>query len=534
MEQNVTVAEALIKFLHQNGINTVFGVVGDAIFPLFDALGKQSDVKYYGTSHESGAAFMASYYAKITGKAGVCIATSGPGSANLVNGLADAYFDKAPILAITGQVQMKKIGTNAKQYINQQALMQAVSKSSELVAHADSVLPVAAKALAKAVSEHTATHVSVPVDLFHQKVSNPEIPIVAAKDSSQWGSGYAEALEDAVVLLQSCQRPLLVIGNGQQAWREMLVNLAEKLGAGIILAQQAKGIVPDRHPLVIGGIGEAYVPGLLTETDGILLIGNASFETKFLPGSAKIIQVVDNQEELDYSTLSKGIVGDVRQIVKVLSERVSNNRNQSWKDKIAQEKQNLENIIMSQGQNKTTPIHPAYLMTTLNKVLPKDSVIVCDLGGFIHWFDTYFQAEDHKVLVSSHWRSMGGGLPGALSSCIAQRDKKAVALVGDGGLLMSIGEIATAVKYQLPVTVVVANNHQYNLEKSKMESNGLTPFGYDITVPDFAALAKAFGGEGRVVTEPGQLEIALKESLGSDKLFIVDVSLDPVTLPFLK
>ncbi|MGI6144530.1 MAG: thiamine pyrophosphate-binding protein [Peptococcia bacterium] len=534
MEQNITVSEALIKFFKQNGIDTVFGVVGDTILPFVDALGKQTEVKFYATSHESGAAFMASYYAKLTGKIGVCIATSGPGCANLVNGLADAYFDKAPVLAITGQVQRKKIGTNAKQYINQQTLIQSVSKSSELVTDAANILSVVAKALIMAVSEHTVTHVSVPVDLFTQKVPNANFPEVAIKDSARWGSKYADALEESVMLLQSSQKPLLVIGKGQQAWREVLTNLAEKLGAGIILAQQAKGVMPDRHPLVISGIGEAYLPAFLNEVDCILLVGNASFETKFWPASAKVIQLVDNPENLDYLLLTKGIVGDVRQIMKVLSERLNSNRNQNWQDKIVQEKQNLENIIRVQVQNKTTPIHPAYLMTTLNKVIPEDAVIVCDDGGFIHWFDTYFQAQEHTVLVSSHWRSMGGGLPAALSACIAQKERKVIALVGDGGLLMSVGEIATAIKYQLPVVVVVANNHHYNLEKGKMESQGLIPFGCDLVVPDFAALAKAFGGEGKMVKKPEQLEIVLKESLTSSKPYIVDVQIDNVSLPFLQ
>jgi pyruvate oxidase len=534
MGQDVAVAEALIKLLHQNGIDTVFGVIGDTVFPLVDALGKQSDVKFYGASHESAAAFMASYYAKLTGKTGVCIAASGPGSANLVNGLADAYFDKAPVLAITGQVQLKMIGTNAKQYINQQALMQAVSKSSELVTDAESVLPVIAKAISKAVIEHTVTHVSVPVDLFMQKVPKPKFPESEIKTSVLREDGYAEALEDVVALLQSCQRPLLIIGKAKQAWRESLVNFAEKIGAGIILAQQAKGIVPDRHPAVIGGIGEAYVPAFLNEADCILLVGNASFETVFLPGSARVIQVVDNQENLDYSMLNNWILGDVGQIIKDLSQRLGHNRNQDWHNKIVQEKQQLEKMIMNLGQNKSTPIHPAYLMTTLNNAIPGDAIIVCDIGGFIHWFDTYFQAEDHTVLVSSHWRSMGGGLPGALSACISQPGKKVVSLVGDGGLLMSLSEIATAVKYQLPVTVVVANNHQYNLEKNKMEVKGLTPFGCDITVPDFATLAKSFGAEGSNVTEPQQLENVLREGISSDKPFVVDVHLDQISLPFLK
>jgi thiamine pyrophosphate-dependent acetolactate synthase large subunit-like protein len=129
---------------------------------------------------------------------------------------------------------------------------------------------------------------------------------------------------------------------------------------------------------------------------------------------------------------------------------------------------------------------------------------------------------------------MGGGLPGALSACISQPGKKVVSLVGDGGLLMSLSEIATAVKYQLPVTVVVANNHQYNLEKNKMEVKGLTPFGCDITVPDFATLAKSFGAEGSNVTEPQQLENVLREGISSDKPFVVDVHLDQISLPFLK
>ena len=534
MEQDVAVAEALIKLLHKNGIDTVFGVIGDTVFPLIDALGKQSNVKFYGASHESGAAFMASYYAKLTGKTGVCIAASGPGSANLVNGLADAYFDKVPVLAITGQVQMKKIGTNAKQYINQQVLIQGVSKSSELVTDAESVLPVVAKAISKAVIEHTVTHVSVPVDLFEQKVPKSKIPEVKMKDFIPWEDGYAEALEDAVMLLQSCQRPLLIIGKARQAWRKNFINIAEKLGAGIILAQQAKGTVSDKHPMVIGGIGEVYAPAFLNEADCVLLVGNASFETGFLPEAAKVIQVVDNHEDLNYSMINSWILGDIEQIIKDLSQHLVHKPNRDWHNKIIQEKKQLEKMIINQGQNKSTPIHPAYLMTTLNKAIPGDSILVCDIGGFIHWFDTYFQAEDHTVLVSSHWRSMGGGLPGALSACISQPCKKVISLVGDGGLLMSLGEIATAVKYQLPVTVVVANNHQYHLEKNKMEVKGLTPFGCDITVPDFATLAKAFGAEGRNVTEPQQLENVLREGISSDKPFIVDVHLERISLPFLK
>lgn len=533
MEQKATVAKVLLQFFRENNIDTIFGVLGDAVFPLFDALGKETGIKFYGASHEGGAAFMASCYAKVTGKIGVCLATSGPGAANLVNGLADAYFDKAPVFSITGQVDTKKIGTNAKQYINQQSLMASVTKSSEIVTSIESIIPATAKALSTALNLATVTHLSIPVDLFTQDISMNMLPEVILQSITSLGSGRADELKSAIELLEAAQRPLIILGKGNLSPREEIINLAEKIGAGIIIAAQAKGVISDNHPLVIGGIGEAYFPAIIGEVDCILLLGTASFEAKFLPGSAKLIQVVENQDDLDYSLLATGVIGEIEQVVQGIAKELTKKINQSWRDKIASEKKQLEDLIWKQGENNKSPIHPAHLMTVLRKNLPEDSIIVSDIGSFMHWFDTYFQAENHQILISSHWRSMGCGLPGAIGANVGLKDKKTVALVGDGGLLLSLGEIATAIKYQLPITLVVANNHQYNLEKGKMESQGLVPFGYQVTTPNFAAIAEAFGGKGRVITEAAHLEGALQESLNSDDFYLLDVHLDPVNLPFL-
>jgi pyruvate oxidase len=173
-------------------------------------------------------------------------------------------------------------------------------------------------------------------------------------------------------------------------------------------------------------------------------------------------------------------------------------------------------------------------MVMLSELLPADSIIVCDIGGYVHWFDSYFQAKDHTVLISSHWRSMGSGLPGALSASLHQPDKKVIALVGDGGLLMCLGELSTAVKHKIPVTIIVANNHIYEFEKLRMELQGLNPFGVDIHVPDFAALARSFGAEGKKITNSEELEASVKESLNMQGPVVLDVELAQTPLPFLK
>lgn len=527
------IAHQILDFLQKNGVNIIYGVTGDVLFPFFDAFSHKKDLKFIGTSHEANAAFMASYQAKLTGKVGVCVATSGPGVANLINGLADAYFDKAPVLVITGQVASPKIGTGAKQEVNQQKMLQAVTYSSQQAASNAAVLPIVARSLEMAIVNQTVTHVSIPMDMFTQAGST-DLPAIAPSTLSQWGNGYTGLLEEAVPIMQNAQNPLIVVGVGKKELRSQLEKLAESLGAGIVVAQQAKGVIPDNHPRVMGGIGETYIPGILKETDCIIQIGTTSFEKKHLPTGINTIQLVDDTGAIDYQQSNLAVMGNLMDILKSILERVEPVENKPWQEKIAQEKNNLTNLITEQRQNKTSPIHPAHLMTVLNELAPADSIIVCDIGGYVHWFDSYFQAKDQTILISSHWRSMGSGLSGALSVSLNQPEKKAIALVGDGGLLMSLGEIATAVKYKIPVTIIVANNHLYELEKVRMEHQGLNPFGVDIHVPDFAALAKSFGAEGKKITNPEELALSIKESLSMPGPVVLDIQLAQVPLPYLK
>jgi pyruvate dehydrogenase (quinone)/pyruvate oxidase len=529
------IAHQLLNFLQKNGIETIYGVTGDVLFPFFDALSQKPEIKFIGTSQEVNAAFMASYQAKLTGKIAVCVATSGPGTANLINGLADAYFDKAPVLAITGQVASPKIGTGAKQEINQQKLLQEVTYSSQQATSSDAVLPVVARALEMAIVNKTVAHVSIPMDLFTQTSEiNINMPAIAPGSTfTSWDNGFTGLLEEAMPILQNARNPLIVVGIGNKKLREQIEKLAESLGAGIIVTQQAKGIIPHDHPRVLGGIGEAYIPEILKEVDCILQIGTASFEKKYLPTGINTIQIADDTGAIDYKQTNLAVMGNIMDILKSVIAKVEPIENKSWQEKITQEKDKLRSMIGEQRQNKNSPIHPAHLMTVLSELVPADAVIVCDIGGYVHWFDSYFQAKDQTILISSHWRSMGSALPGALGASVSQPEKKVIALVGDGGLMMSLGELATAVKYKIPVTIIVANNHLYELEKIRMEHQGLIPFGVYIHVPDFAALAKSFGAEGKTITNPGELEPLITESLTAPGPVVLDVQLVQVPLPFI-
>ncbi len=535
------VADTMLNILAERGIGSIYGVSGDAVFPFLDALSRQDRIKYYAAATETGAAFMASAAGKLTGRPGVCLATSGPGCANLVNGLADAYFDRAPVLAITGQVATKKLGTNAKQYFNQQQLVGTFAGMSEPVVHPEAAGPLLALALEKAGNEKTVVHLSIPEDVFLMPVPetgarpNPERPRINGC-GQVLGSGFAAGLEQAAASLNNSQRPILVIGQRGPEVGELCLSLAEQLGAGIVLAQQAKGTVPDGCPLVLGGIGEGYLPPVLKKTDILLLVGPADFELKFLPASAPLIQIAEQTDSLHFERLGNGLVGPPGRLLKLLLERTSPRRTgqtAAWTGEIAGGKKNFLQLLALDARNNQVPVHPARLIAALNQTAAEDAVIACDIGSFIHWFDRGFQARSQTVLVSNRWRSMGTGIPAAISAKICHPGKQVLALVGDGGFLMSMAEILTAVKYRLPVTVIVANNHQYSLETQRMQAQGMTPLGNDILTPDFAVFAGSCGAQGFRLTDPARLEATLGEAFNCGQPAVVDVQVADIPLPNL-
>lgn len=527
-------AEGLIGLLRACGVETIYGVTGDAVFPFFDALAKQGEwgIRFVGATDETAAAFMASYHAKLTGRLGVCVASSGPGAANLVNGLADAYCDGAPVLAITGQVALDKLGTGAKQEINQQLLLASVTASSEMILSGGTAMVVLHRAIAKALRERTVTHVTIPQDLFQHETSFPASAADVPALSWQPG-GFSGHIDEAVQRLQGAHNPLLLVGEGNVALREPVERLADVSGAAMILAQQAKGLLPDEHPKVVGGVGEAYLPDILQEVDCVVQIGTVAFEKQYIDPNVPTVQLVEKSDAVDQPRADVVLMGNLWDILGTLSERLAHNENAAWQEKISQEKLRRSRMIAEQRANESQPLHPAHVMTVLSEVVPDHAVIVCDIGAHVHWFDSYFTAKEQTVLISSHWRSLGAGVPGAIGAALAQPERKVLALVGDGGMLASLGVLCTAAKHTVPITVVVMNNRRYEIEQVRMEHQGMTPIGTDLPEPNFAAVAAGCGVWGRKVATHDELLSALTEALQVEGPALVDVHVAQVELPFL-
>jgi pyruvate dehydrogenase (quinone)/pyruvate oxidase len=531
MGQEQDLALAVVRQLAAWGVEVIFGVIGDDILPFLDAIRRDGRMRYIGAAHEAGASFMASNWAKLSGRLGVCVA-SAAGAVNLLQGLADAYLDGAPVLGITGQAPEAKIGTSIKQYFNHQRLYASFSVYSELVTDAPGALRLLIRAMAKALTEQKVAHLSFPQDIWSQPVQAEPGPIPALmKDRERHDiSGDLERVEQ---LMNQSRHPLLVVGSQGRGAETAIRQLLNHWKAAVVVAQDAKGTVPDDWPEVIGGIGEGWTPGMVKQADCILLVGSAGYEENYLPKVATV-QIRERLSRIDDIFLWDSVAGNIPQILARLTQSLEQYEpDLSWweqtigarQERIAQRENDLK--------NNAKPVHPAQLMAVLSEVASvdalskdataRDTIIASDVGAFMHWFDRDFWASGQRILLSPVWRSMGSGLPAAIAAQIYAPESQVISLMGDGGLLMSLGELATVSKYRLPLCMVVVNNEGYGLERDKARAQGLNPVGLDIQSPDFRRCAEAFGIRGIRVEDPADLKANLTAALASREPVLVDV-----------
>ncbi len=514
-----TAADYLVRLLVKVGVRRVYGVAGTAIFPLLDAIGREPSLTFVPATNELSAGYMALNEARLTGGLGVCTATSGPGAAGLASPVADAYFDAVPLLAIIGQVKVAQVATGTSQYFAQQSFFQAITGLSEQVFSGSALGEVLPRAVGTALSERTAVHLGIPEDVFAQEVATepPELSWQPLENNS--GSIRATAEQIA-----SFRRPVVLLGTEAASSVCGWLRLTEKLGAALVLAQGGKGLVSCDHYLNIGGLGETYVPPLVGEADGIILIGNAPYEKPFLP-RVPTVQIVARTGNLDWSLpLVTPLTGNLAFLAKELIEQLPGvNTDSTWAQKIAASRTELQRRLTEEAELSRGPVHPSKLMSALSLHIAEDAIIALDIGAFIHWFDQSFWARRQRVLLSNYWRGIGAGLPAAIAAKLVDPARQVVAIVGDGGLLLNPGELATLSRYHLPVVVVVVNNGSYDLEGQKMQQKGASLVGIDLPRIDFAHLAAAFQLAYREVADTGELDTVLREALTFPKPILVSV-----------
>lgn len=535
--QVATVADTIVAQLAAWGVQRIYGVIGDTFLDLMDAIDRSKQIQFIAVKHESTAAFMASAESKLTGGLGVCVATSGPGMANLLNGLGDAFLDKASVLAITGQVQTSKIGTDTKQYIDQQVFIEPLTAYSALLASPEATVDVFTKAIHTALEWSKVTHVSVPKDLFAQQQSKairtrPNLVRGAVQFNPQ-------DVGQAVEILKSARQPVVVAGIGAREAGGDVVRLCQTLGAGLILSMGAKGMIDEQFPLLLGGIGKGGSPQaseVLKKADVVLLAGDTWWPEDYVPQDTRIVQVDYNAASIGSKfSVELGLVGDTKTILPALVDQLQGHQvNQQWTEQVRKARQAWYAQVEQEATTEGTPVHPARLIRALQNVVREDAVVCVDTGDHTVWFNRIFQGTKQKVLFSGTWRSMGFGLPAALAAQLAEPDKQVVALVGDGCLGMSLADLSTAVRYNLPITIVVVNNGNLQMETDRQKVGDHSTIGSELTNPDFVRVAEACGLAAFRVLDSREVESVLSQAVSLPGPVLVEVVTDDVMFPNTK
>lgn len=530
-EKNV--ASAVLDQLSAWGVRNIYGLVGDDILYLLDSLGKQESIKFFHVRHEESAALMASAQAKLTGEMGVCLADGGPGTVHMMNGLADAFMDNVPVMAITGQVALKEIGTNAKQYIDQQTLYRPLVSYTGMLCDPEAVPHVMENAFRPAVAGRSVAHISIPMDVFPMPCGSSPIP--RGPYISTLPASGPDVVSGAVAMMRGARRPVILAGAGGRMAGPEISDLALRWGAAVINTLAGTGVVERAHPLYAGGLGLAGSPAsssLMSQADMCLVVGANWWPDKYVPQNIPVLQIDINPANIGSSTpVAYGLVGDARELVREISDRLDTTPGEEWLETIKKEISGWLDILDREATSRETPVHPAALIRAIQETVDDEAVICLDTGDHTVWFGRVFRPVRQRVLVSGKWRTMGFGLPAAIAARINMPARQVLALVGDGSLAMTMCEFPTAVRYGLAVTVVVANNHSLSLEKNKMAAGGLKPEGTFLYNPDFAGYARDCGGLGMRVENPGELHAALREALDSGRPALVDVNTADFAVP---
>jgi pyruvate oxidase len=529
---NLTVAEYILAQLKEWGIQRIYGVNGDGIFGLLDALAKQEDIQFIAVKHESVAAMMASAEAKLTGNLAVCTATMGPGLGNLLNGLGDAYMDRVPVLVITGQAPTEKIGSDYKQYVNQQDLIKPFASYSTLLAHPNAVGKICDKAYRISMSRGAVSHISVPKDVFTMQTTST---INYPPEMIEGNRIYQEHLTNVIEMMNSAEKPMILAGVGTIRSSGMVSSLAEKWGAGILASLGAKGVFNDQESFYLGGLGQGgnpYAAELFKIADVVLLAGVTWWPEGYVPKNTKIIQIDLSQENIGKGFDPKiGIVGKAEEVIPQLVEQIQVVEREKWVERCKNVKDKWARENEAEGQQSGSPVPPSRIIRAVENTATDNAIISVDTGDVTVWFNRNFRAKNQTILFSGDWRTMGFGLPGALAAKLNYPNNQVIALVGDGGLEMTLADLLTAVRYDLAIKVIVFNNHALQMEVDKMAVENYEPNEVDLTNPNFVGLAESCGWIGYHIFSDENLEVILQEALTIQKPVLINIETAPIIHP---
>jgi len=532
-----TIAEQYVDLVARAGVRRMYGVVGDSLNPVVDAVRRHDDVEWIQVRHEEVAAFAAGAEAQLTGRLAACAGSCGPGNLHLINGLYDAHRSMAPVLALAAQIPSSEIGTGYFQETHPDRLFAECSHYSELISSPRQMPRVVQTAIQHAVGRRGVSVVALSGDTAGEDAPDSGSELATPLDLPAIRPGDRE-LARLVELVDDADRVTVFCGRGVAGAHAEVMAFAEKVKAPVGHALRGKEHIQYDNPYDVGmsgllGYGAAYEA--MHECDLLLLLGTDFPYTEFLPRDVRTVQVDVQPERLGRRTgLELAVWGDVRETLRCLTLAVREKPSRRFLDRMLdRHARALEGAVTAYTRNveKHTPIHPEYVAAVLDEEAAEDAVFTVDTGMCCVWAARYLTPNGRRRILGSFVHgSMANALPQAIGAQFLDRGRQVVSLSGDGGFSMLMGDFLTLVQYGLPVKVVVFNNSSLGMVDLEMMVDGLPPHGTGYSHTNYAAIATAAGARGLRVEKPGEVRDALREAFDHDGPVLVDVVTDPDAL----
>ncbi|MEV6738307.1 pyruvate dehydrogenase [Streptomyces sp. NPDC051104] len=534
-KQNV--ADQFVDILVRAGVKRLYGVVGDSLNPIVDAVRRNSAIDWVHVRHEETAAFAAGAEAQISGGLTACAGSCGPGNLHLINGLYDAHRSMAPVLALASHIPSSEIGLGYFQETHPDQLFRECSHYSELISNPQQMPRLLQTAIQHAIGRSGVSVVSLPGDIAAQPAPDrsAETALVTSRPSVRPGDAEIDRL---VAMIDEAEKVTLFCGSGTRGAHAEVMEFAGKIKSPVGHALRGKEWIQYDNPYDVGmsgllGYGAAYEA--THECDLLILLGTDFPYNAFLPKDVKIAQIDVRPENLGRrSKLDLAVWGDAKETLRCLIPRVRTKENRRFLDKMLKKHADaLEGVVKAYTRkvDKHVPIHPEYVASVLDEVADDDAVFTIDTGMCNVWGARYISPNGRRRIIGSFSHgSMANALPMAIGAQFTDRRRQVVSMSGDGGFSMLMGDFLTLVQYDLPVKVVVFNNSSLSMVELEMMVSGLPSYGTATKNPDFAAVARACGAYGIRVEKPKQLAGALKDAFRHKGPALVDVVTDPHAL----
>ena len=522
-------AELFIRSLENEGVEYIFGIPGEENLDVMDAL-LDSDIQFITTRHEQGAAFMADVYGRLTGRAGVCIATLGPGATNLITGVADANMDHAPLVAIAGQASTSRLHKESHQVLDLEAMFQPITKYATRIVGPEVITEIVRKAFKVAQTEKTgACFIEFPENIAEMDIDDVPLHVKHAVPPEP----AAEKIAQAAELISNANNPIILAGNGviRAKATQALADFATALSIPVANTFMAKGAIPFKHPMALGSVGlqsNDYANCGFADADVIICIGYDMVEYHpylWHPSRDRTLIHIDaSHAEVDaYYSVVVGVVGNINHSLNRLAKVCKPHQGVA--------RRTLRNsLIKEMNQHRDDdefPVKPQKIIWDLRTAMSMDDIVICDVGAHKMWMSRMFRCEQpNTCIISNGFASMGIAVPGAIAAKLAHPEHKIVAVTGDAGFMMNSQEIETAMRLNIPIVILIWNDASYGLIEWKQHNHFGRSSHVKFTNPDFVKYAESFGAIGIRIEKTEDLMPALKSAIQNETVTLIDCPVD--------